>query len=161
MQGQEPVHCPTALTSSPRTPRTRALPHSQLPPPKPRGLCLQPLSYPETTLFLSFSSSARPTASLHHPGRLQRPSALNSLLPPPRQNSIPHGGGGEGAQGRELGGCSQCRSGPLPDFFSIPGTRAHLVEEHSLAATGPTTPGGKPRILDLNRAEQGRERAGC
>lgn len=67
--------------------------------------------------------------------------------------------GGKGAQERQLGGCVQLLSGPLPEFFSIPGTEAHLAGEQSLAASGPTAPGGKPWVLDINRPE--REKASC
>lgn len=80
-------------------------------------------------------------------------------LLPPRQNSIQTVSGGKGAQERQLGGCVQLLSGPLPEFFSIPGTEAHLAGEQSLAASGPTAPGGKPWVLDINRPE--REKASC
>lgn len=116
-------------------PRNRDAPHS---PPAMRGLCLQPLWFSTSSRLPSFS-----LLPACHPDRIPCKTVW----------------GGKGAQERQLGGCFQLLSGPLPDFFSIPGTEAHLVEEPSLAASGPTTPGGKPWILDINRPK--REKASC
>lgn len=139
MQGPEPLsaHSFQLSVSSGSTPEypeiglylTRNLPT--------RGLCLQPLWLSKSSRLPSFS-----------------------LLPAATQTEFHSKQWGEGdTQGRELGGCFQFLLGPLPDFFSIPGTEAHLVEEQPLAASGPTTPGGKPWILDLNRPK--REKASC
>lgn len=107
------------------------------------SLCFQ--RFPVSALPLG---PALPTVRLRGPGWRRNGPELSLL--PPRETSIQNED-----PGKELGGCFQFLLGPMPDFFSIPGTKAHLVRRaHSLAASGPTTPSGKARILDRNRPKQ-------
>lgn len=54
-----------------------------------------------------------------------------------------------GDRGRDQGGCSPFLLGSLPDFFSIPGTKAQLGRTSLGSSVGPTTPGGSLRVPNV------------
>lgn len=150
----ESAHC--ASRFYPRTPRNRVLPPS---PPAREASATRLSALPNPSCFHLAPSPSLSPAGPPLPEGMQK--TLSARLPSACRHAdrIPFRTGGGGAQGRELGGRSQFLLGPLPDFFLIPGTDAHLVDEQPLAASGPATPGGKPRILELNRPK--REKASC
>ena len=122
----------------PWAPKKQSSAHSQ--PPSPREASASSHSGLPNLPFLHFSQP-RPfpwPASSFQAGCKNGPGV--SATPCPQT---------EGGQGRDQGGCSPFLLGSLPDFFSIPGTKAQLGRRTSLGSSGPATPGGKPQIPNV------------
>lgn len=103
-----------------------------------RGLCLQPPWLSKSSRLPSFSVLPAATQTEFH---------------------SKWGGGGGGNPGKRAGWLLSVPFRPAAGFLFHPRHRGTSGEEQPLAASGPTTPGGKPWILDLNRPK--REKASC